>query len=226
MCSDPHQPDRRRAERGDRRDAGARDIRARRRRGRTRFLPAVHPGALMAGPLTDRVVISGIGQSDIGRRLGRDPLQLTADACIAAVSDAGLSLADIDGLTTYPGASMAGKGFSGAGLRDIHDALGLKLNWVAGGVEYPGQLGAVVDAMLAVAGGMANHVLCWRSIWEGTAQGSGRRKGYTTPPGGRPTGQLGWQLPYGVSAANLAGLQIRARMQRFGLTREQLGQIA
>jgi acetyl-CoA acetyltransferase len=180
----------------------------------------------MAGPLTERVVISGIGQSDIGRRLGRDPLQLTADACIAAVSDAGLSLADIDGLTTYPGASMAGKGFSGAGLRDIHDALGLKLNWVAGGVEYPGQLGAVVDAMLAVAGGMANHVLCWRSIWEGTAQGSGRRKGYTTPPGGRPTGQLGWQLPYGASAANLAGLQIRARMQRFGLTREQLGQIA
>jgi acetyl-CoA acetyltransferase len=181
---------------------------------------------MMSARLSDSVVISGIGQSDIGRRLGRDPLQLTVDACIAAVDDAGLTLADIDGLTTYPGSSMAGNGFSGAGLRDIHDALGINLNWAAGGVEYPGQLGAVVDAMLAVAGGLANHVLCWRSIWEGTAQGTGRRKGYGVPTGTRPTGQLGWQLPYGASAANLAGLQIRARMERFGLTREQLGQIA
>ncbi len=180
----------------------------------------------MSTRLTDCVVISGIGQSDIGRRLHRDPLQLTADACVAAVEDAGLSLADIDGLTTYPGSSMPGKGFSGAGLREIHDALGINLNWAAGGVEYPGQLGAVVDAMLAVAGGLANHVLCWRSIWEGTAQGAGRRKGYSVPTGTRPTGQLGWQLPYGAAAANLAGLQIRARMERFGLTREQLGQIA
>ncbi|AEV70733.1 acetyl-CoA acetyltransferase [Mycolicibacterium rhodesiae NBB3] len=176
--------------------------------------------------LTNEVVISGIGQSDIGRRLGRDPLQLTVDACLAAVEDAGLTLADIDGLTTYPGASMAGKGFSGAGLREIHDALGIRPNWVAGGVEYPGQLGAVVDAMLAVAGGMAKHVLCWRSIWEGTAQGADRRRGYGVAAGSRATGQLGWQLPYGAAAANLAALQIRSRMHRFGLTREQLGQIA
>lgn len=180
----------------------------------------------MHSRLTRDVIISGIGQSDIGRRLGRDPLQLTVDACLAAVEDAGLTLADIDGLTTYPGASMAGKGFSGAGLREIHDALGIRPNWVAGGVEYPGQLGAVVDAMLAVAGGMANHVLCWRSIWEGTAQGADRRRGYGVAAGSRATGQLGWQLPYGAAAANLAALQIRSRMHRFGLTREQLGQVA
>lgn len=175
--------------------------------------------------LTEKVVISGVGQSDIGRRLGRDPLLLTADACIAAVGDAGLNLADIDGLATYPGASSAGPGFSGASLREIHDLLGITPNWVTGGVELAGQLGAVVDAMLAVAGGLANHVLVWRSIWEGSAQGSGRRKGYGAPSG-RPNGQLGWQLPYGATAANLAALQLRARMLRYGLTREQLSAIA
>ncbi|WP_310778094.1 thiolase family protein [Mycobacterium sp. Z3061] len=175
--------------------------------------------------MTDRVIISGIGQSAIGRRLGRDGLDLTVEACLAAVADAGLTLAEIDGLTTYPGASQPGVGFSGASLRDIHDALGIKPNWVAGGVESPGQLGAVVDAMLAVAGGLADHVLCWRSIWEGTAQGSGRRKGYGSGMG-RPSGLLGWQLPFGATAANLAGLQIRARMLRYGLTREQLASVA
>lgn len=179
----------------------------------------------METAVTDRTIISGIGQSAIGRRLGRDPLELTAEACLAAVDDAGLSLTDIDGLTTYPGSSQPGVGFSGASLRDIHDALGIQPNWVAGGVESPGQLGAVVDAMLAVAGGLANHVLCWRSIWEGTAQGAGRRKGYGSG-GGRPAGLLSWQMPFGVTAANLAALQIRARMLRYGLTREQLASIA
>ncbi|OBG34108.1 thiolase family protein [Mycobacterium sp. E3198] len=179
----------------------------------------------MEKAVTDRTIISGIGQSAIGRRLGRDPLELTAEACLAAVADAGLSLAAIDGLTTYPGASQPGVGFSGASLRDIHDALGIKPNWVAGGVESPGQLGAVVDAILAVAGGLANHVLCWRSIWEGTAQGVGRRKGYGSG-GGRPAGMLGWQMPFGATAANLAALQIRARMLRYDLTREQLASIA
>jgi acetyl-CoA acetyltransferase len=178
----------------------------------------------MTGTLTRDVIISGLGQSDIGRRLHRDPLRLTADACIAAVQDAGLRLSDIDGLTTYPGSSGPGRGFSGASLRDIHDALCIKPNWTAGGVESPGQLGAVVDAMLAVAAGLADHVLCWRSIWEGTAQGAGRRKGYASA--GRPSGMLGWQMPFGATAANLAGLQLRARMDRFGLTRAQLASVA
>ncbi|OBH92812.1 dioxygenase [Mycobacterium sp. E2733] len=179
----------------------------------------------MGHTLTDRTIISGIGQSAIGRRLGRDGLELTVEACLAAVADAGLTLDEIDGLTTYPGASQPGRGFSGASLRDIHDALGIKPNWVAGGVESPGQLGAVVDAMLAVAGGLASHVLCWRSIWEGTAQGAGRRKGYGFE-GGRPSGMMAWQMPFGATAANLAALQIRARMLRYGLAREELASIA
>lgn len=179
-----------------------------------------------ASRFTDRVVISGIGQSAIGRRLGADPLSLTVDACLAAVADAGLTLADIDGLTTYPGASMPGPGFSGASLRDIHDALGIRPKWVAGGIESPGQLGSVVDAMLAVACGMADHVLCWRSIYEGSAQGAGGRKGYGPTGGGRPTGMQGYQIPFGATAANLAALLVRARMIEFGLTREQLASVA
>ena len=51
-----------------------------------------------------RAVLSGVGRSAIGRRLMVDPLSLTVDACLAAVEDAGLTLDDIDGLSTYPGA--------------------------------------------------------------------------------------------------------------------------
>ena len=48
-------------------------------------------------------MLSGVGRSAIGRRLMRDPLSLAVDACLAAVDDAGLTLDDIDGLSTYPG---------------------------------------------------------------------------------------------------------------------------
>ncbi len=59
-----------------------------------------------------RAVISGAGQSDIGRRLRRDPLDLTIDACRVAIEDAGLTAADIDGISTYPGAMDNPPGFS------------------------------------------------------------------------------------------------------------------
>jgi acetyl-CoA acetyltransferase len=170
----------------------------------------------------DAVVISGVAQSEIGRRLHRDPHALTAEACVAAVEDAGLRLDEIDGISTYPGAMSAGPGFSGAGAREVHDLLGLDLAWCSSGTEVPGQLGAVVNAMLAVAGGLARHVLCWRSIWEGTAQGSGRREGYGAGQE-RVGGPMAWQLPFGATAADLAGILVNARMGRYGLTREQLG---
>ena len=57
--------------------------------------------------LERKAAITGIGQSDVGRRLNRDPLALTVDACLAAIADAGLTRADIDGVSTYPGMMSA-----------------------------------------------------------------------------------------------------------------------
>ena len=85
-----------------------------------------------------RAMISGVGQSDVGRRLYRDPLELTLDACLAAIADAGLTTADIDGVATYPGPMAVPPGFSGAGVVDVHDALRLELGWWSGGIESPG----------------------------------------------------------------------------------------
>src|SRR6478609_3654129 len=98
-----------------------------------------------------RACISGVGQSDIGRRLHRDPLELTLDACLAAIADAGLTTAEIDGISTYPGPMGTPAGFSGAGAYDVIDALRLQCGWYGSGLETSGQLGSVVNACLAVA---------------------------------------------------------------------------
>ncbi len=90
-----------------------------------------------------RACISGIGQSDVGRRLNREPLELTLDACLAAIEDAGLRVEEIDGLSTYPGIGGP-QGFSGAGAVSVHDALRLELDWDDSGIATAGQLGSVI----------------------------------------------------------------------------------
>jgi acetyl-CoA acetyltransferase len=184
--------------------------------------------------LERRSIISGIGQSDVGRHLGRGELDLTVDACLAAVADAGLTRDDIDGLATFPGAGVGTGGFAGPPTPEVQDALRLKLNWHDGGLEGPGQLRAVFAACLAVAAGLARHVLVYRTVTESTAQGEGGRQGIGgggSGGGGRGvprfSGVLQWTLPYGaVSAANWLAWIAQRRMFEYGLTREQLAGIA
>jgi acetyl-CoA acetyltransferase len=182
-------------------------------------------------PLERRAVISGIGQSQIGRRLGRDDLDLTIEAGLAAIADAGLTRDDIDGISTYPGMGTGTPGFAGPTTPEVQDALGLSLNWHDGGGEGAGQMRAVIAASLAVAAGLARHVLVYRTVSEGTAQGTGGRQGIGGMGGGSSVPRFGgfmqWSLPFGaVSAANWIAMVGQRRMHEFGLTREQLGQIA
>src|SRR4029077_1855678 len=133
-------PGRRRAGRSDRR-ARAGGV----RRGRRHLAPAV----CGRGFVKLDAVISGAGQWPVARRLMREPLGLTVDAVLAALADAGLTTADVDGIATYPGGIDQPPGFAGGiGVAEVQDALRLDLDWYAGGIESPGQLGAIVQAAL------------------------------------------------------------------------------
>jgi len=175
-------------------------------------------------------IISGIGQSAVGRRLGRSGLDLTLDAALEAIADAGLTPADIDGLATYPGAFPMPPGFSGPGSPDVQDALRLRLNWHRGGIEGAAQLSAVVDAVAAVTTGLARHVLVYRTVTESSAQGSGGRDGIGLSGGGgapKMGGALQWSIPFrAYSAANWLAMNCHRHMHEFGTTPEQLAQIA
>src|SRR6516225_5942431 len=99
-----------------------------------RVVPPVRPNPRR--PLTSerfehRAVLSGVGRSRIGRRLMVDPLSLAVDASLEAVADAGLTIDDIDGLSTYPGAG--GMGMSEGGPSAIEEALRLNPTWINGG---------------------------------------------------------------------------------------------
>ncbi|MFV9431705.1 thiolase C-terminal domain-containing protein [Rhodococcus rhodochrous] len=170
----------------------------------------------------DKVAITGIGASDLGRRLMVDPIELTVQACERAVADAGLTLDDIDGLSTYPGAGPV-VGFGEGGIGAVEAALGLRPTWFNGGLETPGPSGSVIAAMLAVSAGLARHVLCYRTLWEST-YGEYVKAGDISPPGGRTPS---WMVPFGgTSAAHTLAQNAQRYFHRYGASRETLGWIA
>ena len=175
-------------------------------------------------------VISGVGQSQVGRRIYRDPLDLTIEATFDALDDAGLTVKDLDGISTYPGNMGVPPGFSGVGVTELQEALHLELEWFAGGVESPGQFGSIINAIAAVSIGLCKHVICFRTVWEASAQGDQGRASVTAGGGGggyRADGFMQWTLRFGApSAANWIGMMAQRHFHEFGTTREQLAQIA
>jgi acetyl-CoA acetyltransferase/uncharacterized OB-fold protein len=173
----------------------------------------------------ERTALTGVGQSRVGRRLMVDPLSLTVDACLAAVADAGLTLDDIDGLSTYPG-RVGSPGFSEGGIAPLTEALQLRPTWINGAGDTPGQSGAIVAAMLAVASGLCRHVLCYRTVWE-SSYAALVREGRWSQPAARATGMTEFLAPFGaMSAANWIAVQASHYFHRYGGDRTTLGWVA
>ncbi len=172
-----------------------------------------------------RSILSGVGRSAIGRRLMVDPLSLTIDACLAAVADAGLTLDDIDGLSTYPGAG--GMGMSEGGVTAVEEALRIHPTWINGGMDLPGPGGSVIAAAMAVASGLCRHVLCFRTVWESTYGELVARRSGGSGGDQRVSGMREWNAPFGaMSAANWIGMNANQYMHRYGAPKEMLGLIA
>jgi acetyl-CoA acetyltransferase len=77
--------------------------------------------------------------------------------------------------------------------------------------------------MLAVAGGLCRHVLCFRTVWESTFAklGLGRARG------ARASDWMQWRIPFGaMSAAHWIGMNANQYLHRYGATRELLGYVA
>src|SRR5690606_19253481 len=156
------------------------------------------------------------------------PLQLTVDACRAALEHAGLTRDDIDGVVTYPGAMDNGTGFSPVGLHDLRMALGLRPTWYAAtAMDSAGQMSALFAAIHALAAGVVRHVLVFRTTAEGSARK--RAKGAMAWGGSaqRVAGMWQWAVPFGAfSPAPWYACYAQRYVHEHGLTPEQLGAIA
>lgn len=162
--------------------------------------------------LADRAIIAGIGQTEFSKRSGRSELQLAAEAGLAAIRDAGMTPADIDGLVTF--------------TLDTSDELLLMRSLGIPELRYwsrtpHGGAGAhttVQHASLAVRGGAAKAVLVYRAFNERSGRRFGQPNARATPPG------WNWYLPFGLDTpAKTYSLAFQRYMHRYGLTNEDFG---
>lgn len=172
-----------------------------------------------------RSIISGVGISRIGRRMGLPGLELTSEASRAAIGDAGITPADVDGLATL-GDTL---------LDDTAGELGIAPTFRGGGFDTGGLLAPVMSACLAVAEGRARHVLVYRTVamMGGSILPTGdpaeRGPRAAEEPGALQIvmGDMGPLLAHhAYSAANWLALHCQRHMHLYGTTKEQLGWLA
>ncbi len=181
----------------------------------------------MTRALEKDAAITGIGISQVGRRLGRTGLQLTLDACLEAIADAGLRPGDIDGLASWPGTPENSPGMSPVSLAQVKGALGLELEWFTAGGEAPAQISSVINAAAVVAAGYARHVLCFRTVTESSSQTRDRRASVSGAGERRVGGGLQYQAPFrAMSAAQWIAMFAQRHFHEYGTTKEQLGWVA
>lgn len=164
--------------------------------------------------------IAGIGLTEVGKVYGRSATDLAADAVRLAAADAGLRVADIDGLLVSPGTQGAPK----LSLQKVLGLSDLRL------LAEIGALGAspaimVAYAAAAIASGEATAVACVFADSplkpEGAARDAfGRQRSM-------PTGFAAYHAAIGAVTPNIFyALAARRHFETYGTTSEQLGAIA
>jgi acetyl-CoA acetyltransferase len=169
----------------------------------------------------DRCAIVGIGATEFSKDSGRSELTLATEAARAALADAGLAVADVDGvvscdhdLVTYNGIAES------LGIDDL-------TYWGQTGPGGSGPCAMVGQAVAAILSGQASTVLVFRAL-NGR---SGVRFGQGTPdPSARVGGQGSYTeffAPYGlVTPGQFFAMLAQRHMSTYGTRHEAMSHIA
>ncbi|MER5930289.1 lipid-transfer protein [Streptomyces sp. NPDC002054] len=169
--------------------------------------------------LGGRAAIAGIGATEFSKNSGRSELKLAVEAVHAALDDAGLTPADVDGMVTFtmdtsPEITVA----QAAGIGEL--SFFSRIHYGGGAA-----CATVQQAALAVATGVAEVVVCYRAFNErsGRRFGSGVQQREPSAEGAA----LGWSLPWGLlTPASWVAMTAQRYLHAFGLTPEAFGHVA
>ena len=159
--------------------------------------------------LKDRTAIVGIAESEYtkwGKTTDRSEFQLTLEVIIRAVENAGLTLDDVDGFSSFSNdRNEASLVATALGLPELRYA---DMTWITGG---GGACAAVGNAAMAIATGVAKCVVVYRSICMGEFQRFGRP---LVSEAVRPLDRaLGFALPFGLFNATI-GLALLVQLPK------------
>ena len=173
-----------------------------------------------------KTAITGLGVTEMGRIYGHSSAWFAAEAVRLAVEDAGLRKDEIDGLLVNQGVAP----LPGMGGIDLQNHLGLTNLRLLASMNVGGATaGSMVQyAALAIAQGMANHVVC---VFADAPLREGRSGGAAYGGGGggqyQPRGMSGLYTAFGMFGINAQyALAARRHMGMYGTTNDHFGAIA
>ncbi|WP_370420171.1 lipid-transfer protein [Streptomyces sp. QH1-20] len=175
--------------------------------------------ARQADSLGGRAAVVGIGATEFSKDSGRSELALAAETVRAALADAGLTAADVDGMVTFT--------MDTSPEITVAQATGIGELSFFSRVHYGGgaACATVQQAALAVASGLAEVVVCYRAFNErsGRRFGSGVQRREPSAEGVA----LGWALPFGLlTPASWVAMAARRYLHTYGLEPEVFGHVA
>ena len=174
----------------------------------------------MSHALRDQAAVVGIGATEFSKDSGRSELRLALEAITAALTDAGLSAAEVDGLCTY---AMD----RNPEIEVFRNLGGRELKFFAR-TEYGGGAACapLLQAALAVHAGVAQVVVCYRAMNERSQYRFGQ--GFVPPPvANAESANWAWTVPFGlVTPAAWVAMAARRYMHQYGATSEDFGRVS
>ncbi len=169
--------------------------------------------------IKDKAAIVGVANTDFSKNSGRSELQLASEAVAAALDDAGLKPSDVDGITTFT--------MDTSDEIEVARAVGIgDLNFYSR-VPHGGgaATGLIHQAVMAIASGMAETVVCYRSLnGRSGHRFSGGVSGAITTPDAI---HWGWYMPYGLlTPASWVAMFTQRYMHLTNCTKDSLFEVA
>jgi acetyl-CoA acetyltransferase len=165
--------------------------------------------------------IVGIGATEFSKNSGRSELKLAAEAVLAALDDAGLRPADINGFVTF--------GMDSNAEVAVARELGVPELTFFSQIGYGGgaACATVHQAAMAVATGAADVVVCYRAMNERSGRRFGQVSVGATTMASSSGIDNGWHYPMGLSTpAGTVAMAARRYMHVYGATSADFGVVA
>ena len=159
--------------------------------------------------------IVGIGHTEFAKNIGRSEKRIALEAISAALDDAGIAPEEVDGLVRFN--------------METTDETEIALNLGIANLRFFGEIGygggcaaaTVGHAVMAIATGRANVVVCWRA----RNRGSGPRPWAQTD--NRVRGPWQFSAPFGlVRPVDQIAMVARRHMHEYGTSEAHFGAVA
>ncbi|NMG31303.1 thiolase C-terminal domain-containing protein [Aromatoleum evansii] len=170
----------------------------------------------------DKACIVGIGETPFCRKPGSglSEMGIQLKAAVAALEDAGLKAAQIDGILPFPNVGKAEAFAASLGCENLRFAATLHMGGAA-------PVGSLRMAAMAVSSGAADYMMV-PGGWNGYS-GARVRETAANDVNSIPGGEIArdFYMPFGLTAPpQWYALMARRHMHEYGTTEEQLGAVA